>query len=427
MLRLNRRCTLVLAGAASVCLGLMGTSTVARGSAADELTLTPTVTKPLYLQDTAPAAEPPAKPLAGALDKAGIKTGPFAVYGFAEGSYTYSFSNPPGNFITGRVFDIDNQEVMLNQLDLIVEKTVDAAAAAKDKKFDIGGRMEWVYGNDARFIHSNGLNFYGAATPQLSPDNQLDLVQAYVDFAVPVGNGLTIRAGKFVTLLGYETINPTTNPLYSHSYMFGYAIPFTHTGVLGMYNLTDKMTLTAGITRGWDQALEDNNEDPDYTGQIKYVFNEKLTGYLNVITGPEQTDNNSNYRTVFDGIIVWSIDDHWSVVGNADYGWEADAAADGSDATWYGVAGYVGYKVNNMFTLNARLEYFNDDDGARGLGTTVYEATAGVSIKPMPNSEIGQNLVIRPELRYDYGDDPIFDGGTDDYQWTAAVDAIFTF
>ena len=58
---------------------------------------------------------------------------------------------------------------------------------------------------------------------------------------------------------------------------------------------------------------------------------------------------------------------------------------------------------------------------------TVYEGTIGLAIKPMPHDNLGSNLVLRPELRYDYSDQGIFDGGTDNYQVTAAIDAIFTF
>ena len=375
-------------------------------------------------QDDAPPK--PDKPLAGMLKKSGIDTGDLTISGFAEGSYTYSFSNPPGNNITGRVFDIDNQELILNQIDLSIEKTVDAAAVSKDDKFALGGKVEIMYGNDARFIHSNGLNFYGSGI-DLSPENQFDLVQAYVDIGLPVGNGLLIRAGKMVTHMGYETINPTTNPLYSHSYLFGFAIPFTHTGVMAFYNLNDSVTVMGGISRGWDQALDDNNDSIDYLGQIKWVASDKVTAYLNVVTGPEQDDDGSNYRTVIDGIVTFAASDELSFALNGDYGWEAGAAADGDTAQWFGIAGYAGYKLAESATLNGRVEWFDDSDGARGIGGVVYEATVGLGLKPFPKDDLGSNLLIRPELRFDYSDDGIFDGGTDNYQFTAAVDAIFTF
>jgi len=346
-----------------------------------------------------------------------------------QGSYTYAGSSPPGNFITGRVFDVDADELILNQIDLSIEKTVDSAAAAKDNRFILGGKVEAIYGNDARFIHANGLNFYGSSVPQLSPENQADLVQAYVDFGVPLGNGLLIRAGKMVTHMGYETINPTTNPFFSHSFLFGFAIPFTHTGVMAFYNVNDKVTVMGGFSRGWDQALTDNNGSLDYLGQVKWVITDKWTGYLNVVSGPEQDNNNDDWRTVIDGILTWTPNDHWSFTANGDFGWEGGAVAPaGSDfATWYGVAAYAGYKVNDYLTFNLRGEWFNDKDGARGLGDIVYEGTVGAQIHPFPTSDIGQNLVLRPEFRWDYSESGIWDGGTDHNQWTAAIDAIFQF
>jgi len=41
---------------------------------------------------------------------------------------------------------------------------------------------------------------------------------------------LTIIGGKFVTLAGAEVINSTLDTNYSRSILFGYAIPFSHTG-----------------------------------------------------------------------------------------------------------------------------------------------------------------------------------------------------
>jgi hypothetical protein len=196
---------------------------------------------------------------------------------------------------------------------------------------------------------------------------------------------------------------------------------------MAFYNVNDKLTVMGGISRGWDQATKDNNESIDYLGQIKYVFSDKVTGYLNVVTGPEQNDNDSNYRTVFDGILTMTASDKLTFALNADYGWEADAAPGGDTAVWYGAAVYAGYKLCDAATLNGRAEYFNDDDGTRGLGGAVYEGTVGLAIKPFPNDNLGSNLVFRPELRFDYSDEGIFDGGTDNYQVTAAVDAIFTF
>ena len=69
----------------------------------------------------------------------------------------------------------------------------------------------------------------------------------------------------------------------------------------------------------------------------------------------------------------------------------------------------------------------SDTDGARGFDTNVYEATLGLAFKPFPDNAWGSGFVVRPEVRYDYGNDDVFDGGTDHDQFTFAVDAIFAF
>jgi hypothetical protein len=83
--------------------------------------------------------------------------------------------------------------------------------------------------------------------------------------------------------------------------------------------------------------------------------------------------------------------------------------------------------IDSHFTLNGRVEYFNDQDGARGLDATVYEATIGVAIKPLPNDQYGQGLVIRPELRWDYSNHDLFNDGDDSNQYTFGADIIYSF
>jgi hypothetical protein len=137
--------------------------------------------KPVEPAPTTPAAEAAAapaarRPLMGLLDKAGV-AGPLDdaginIFGHVEASTSYNMQG--GGTNTGRVFDVDTEQLDLNQLDLTFERTVDVT----QKKFDVGGRVEWIYGEDAGFIHSNGLFDYYAG-PR-SPETQFDLNQAYL-------------------------------------------------------------------------------------------------------------------------------------------------------------------------------------------------------------------------------------------------------
>jgi hypothetical protein len=431
--------------AALACAGIVrageGVAAQDQGPFFRPLMLDDVATAPAADQAAAPAPAATPKPLMSVLDKAGIakplNDAGINIYGFVEGGYTYSASAPPGNVITGRVFDTKHERIVLDQLDLTIERVIDYGAAAKAGKFDIGGRFEALYGWDAGLIHSSGLydnpatlgvskGYYSSRT---QPENQFDINQAYLDVAVPLGTGLRVRAGKFVTPLGAEVINPTGNALYSHSYLFGFAIPFTQTGIIGEYKLNDDWLIDAGITRGWNQSIRDNNGSPDFLGTVTWTPQEsdalkKWTVAVSLSEGPQGTHDNHDWWTVIDIVATYLATDKVTLKLNADYG---DAPHSGQ---WYGIAGYASYVLNPVVTLNARAEWYSDQNGfTLGLvgANNVYEATAGVAITPFPNSDIGKNLVIRPEVRVDYSDKRFYDGATDHYQFTAALDAYFVF
>jgi Putative beta-barrel porin-2, OmpL-like. bbp2 len=349
------------------------------GSDASQLSLE----RPMYAADAAPR-----RPLMNMLDKAGVAKGlddlGINIYGWVEMSWTHNFEDPIGGVNVGRFFDFENDDHTLNQIDITIERAV----AVSGDKFDWGGKMEWIWGGDARFIHANGVFdhygfplFPGSPGTGDGPDEQFDPVQFYLQFNVPVGNGIIATGGKFVTLLGYETINPTTSPLYSHSFLFNFAIPFTHTGGMARYALDQNWAFTGAIVRGWDQSFEDNNACAlSYMGQIAYTT-EHLDIIVTGITGPEQFDSDSDYRSVVDLIVIYR-ENNWQFVLNADYGYESSAALDGADAQWWGAAGYAIWKINDMFTGVGRLEFFSDADGGRGVNTQLTEVTLGLNIRP---------------------------------------------
>jgi hypothetical protein len=366
------------------------------------------------------------------LENWGIK-----VTGLIEGSYTYNFEKPlqnPGgaplpHTSVGRIFDSKNDAAILNQVDLRVERDI----VADPNKWDVGGMMEWIYGHDADYIHANGLDFYGPGAGT-TPDLQFDLTQLYVDFNIPVGNGLIIEAGKFVNFGNYEYIHPTDNALYSHSYLFNFSSPFTMSGVTGKYAFNDNWALMAGVIRGWNQSLKDTNGDNmSYIAQLQWASGDKKwTSNLNTIVGPEQAKNDSNWRYLLDWVLRWQYSDQLNFGFNGDFAYErhaALAAGDvGGDANWWGGAVYAGYKFDDRFTLNGRAEYFSDHYAARGLGTDVYEATVGLAITPFPDQHWLKGLLFRPEVRYDYSTKSgIFDGTEKNWQLTVGADAIYSF
>jgi Putative beta-barrel porin-2, OmpL-like. bbp2 len=438
---------------------------------------------PVYLDDATPTT---LTPIMYELDKTSfgktLESWNISIGGFVEGGYFYDTSNPrfgsppssgDGDSPTLIGFPgLYSDRGQLDQLDLMIQKTVDTT-----KKWDFGFQFEQGYGTDDAQIHSYGITDNRTAPSiynklnngglshegGVDPDNQYDVVQANVTFLVPLGSGLQIEVGKFVTLLGYETINPTGNAFFTHSYLFTFGIPLTQTGILGKYTFSklvngNDLTVTAGVTRGWNESSLDNNGEVDFLGEASANITDKLALTLNVSEGPESYEafagdkgDSHNYWSVFELIPTYKYSDQLSFAVDMLYAdFPHGALTDpepttglpsGDAAQWYAVAPYASYKLNSYFTLNARAEYYRDQGGftvgaASGpVSANYYELTLGTQIHPFPTNDILQWLQIRPEVRYDLSDKPAYNAshnsaitGVGDYsEFTAAIDAIMQF
>jgi len=315
----------------------------------------------------------------------------------------------------------------------------------------LGFKAQFLYGSDARYIHSVGI-FDNIQHEIVQPD----LVEAWLIMNAPIPNtagGLDVKAGKFVTLEGAETIDPRTNIFYSHSYIFNFGIPFNHTGVLATFHPITGLDLYAGVVRGVNTSTTDNNSSAAFHGGVGVTLLEgKVTALATTHIGPENAHNNHDQRYLNDLVVTWKATDKLTAIIDANFA--ADESVPGT-AKAYGAAAYLTYAVNDWFSLGIREEVFRDETGffvgsfadnddfidlERGKTNnidprtfftrgTFNEVTVGATFKlPTPQPWLG--LTIRPELRYDaaLSSDvtPFSDQDSGD-QFTAGVDVIFTF
>lgn len=401
----------------------------------------PYTLQPQFLDENLPGLAPGApptvsslnterRPLMALLDKAGaaqsLDAARININGYIEGSYTYNTSNPARQLNLGRVFDINDNRGEINQIDLNIERLADP------HQFDLGGRLEMLYGTDARFIHGSDFIDYGNKNQSSSqssalyngPEYQFDIPQIYLDLSVPIGNGLRIRAGKF---LFFKQIDPNASVFYSHSFTFGAALPFTLTGVTAYYPISDQLSVEGGISRGWGQTLTDNNGAIDALARVRYKINDKTDASLALIVGPELFHDNSHYRQTLDATLSYQVNDKLTLLFDGVYGDQAQPTGINDDE-WYGVSAYAVYVLCTHANLNVRGEFYRDEQGfTTGVAQTLYEGTVGLTITPFPEDAIGQNFKVRPEARYDYSSRNYFNGLTDHGQFTLAIDAYFDF
>ena len=327
-------------------------------------------------------------------------------FSYIENSYTF---NPTG---AGR--DATN-ELRLYDFDEGYTFNIAEFSIKKDpsEKWPFGFGLVATAGIDSQKNHAIGIFRSDTDIFAFRNTSKYDLQEAYVSGLIPLGSGLTLKVGKFVTLLGYEVIESPNNLNFSRSLLFAFAIPLTHVGALASYPVTDWLSVSAGPVVGWDVA-NDNNDKLSWTGQIAVSPLKDLTTNFQWITGPEQFKQGEQ-RTVFDLVVNYTGIKNLTLGLNYDYGWEDDEASllasgtrSNADASWWGWAAYAAYDWTEKLRTALRLEYFKDADGIRTLGVaagskvSLYELTATVQYK------IWKGLVGRLEYRHDNADEKVF-------------------
>lgn len=317
-------------------------------------------------------------------------------------SYTHNFNRPPDGTNTLRVFDT---EAGRPQFDLATFTVLRPAAP-------FGFQVDLVSGGDAPIMASQGAPFPEA----------VDFRQAFASWK-PGSGGLELRLGKFVTSAGYEVIpdgsNP--NPTFSNSFLFGYAIPFTHTGLRAIFPAGKTLTLTAGINRGWDK-VKDNNGAPALELVLSAVPTSWLTLAFDTHHGPEQTDDTGNWRHLYDFVAQAKLSTAWTVAFNATYGTEADVPGTVGRSTWRAWAAYGTYAPRPRFSVSLRLEEFRDPQGVRtGTAQTLRDANLTV------NCWVHPQVLVRLDGRADFSTAAVFPKGEEKgrRQTTAALALVF--
>lgn len=351
--------------------------------------------------------------------------------GYVDTSYQYSFNAPnstASTLTTGRVFDTEANGFTPHAAELVLEKPL-------TDDMPIGFRTDFFFGDDAEIIHAAGLGNVSAAGE--NPE-AFDLQQAYITARAPIGDGLDFKVGKFVTLLGAEVIESPANWNFSRSYLFGFAIPFTHTGVLASYPLGELGSTTLGVVNGWD-IVDDNNMAKSMLGNITLTPIEKTMLSFTLITGAERAADNKNDRTVFDSVVTYQPLEKLTLMANYDYGHESSMTqgapgTTGFDAAgWQGLALYAKYDLTPTWNLAGRWEWFDDKDNVR-LGLSSADGVANDDIDYYEWTltsqwKLREHVLARLEYRHDKADEAVFLRANrfTDYQDTVAGELIYHF
>ncbi|MDA8254293.1 MAG: outer membrane beta-barrel protein [Betaproteobacteria bacterium] len=382
-------------------------------------------------ESTPPAAEagPPSWPVSGIWMPADAKdlgkltgqewlTG-VKVRGWVDGYYVINRNHPSrstvdGNqgasivkgkniSVEGRTFDVQDQNPSLSLAEIEIEKIPERGG--------FGFKLDVAAGETQNVILDT---IRGALGPMASKwqVNGLgrNIQHASVSYLAPIGTGLRLDLGKFVTHIGGETIATVKNWNYSHSFFYTYAIPFQDTGVRANYAWSDTLYTELYVLNGWN-VTGDNNSGKTWGPSVGWTPLPWLSIVANYLTGPEQNNNSSNQRHLFDTQIMFGpFNDRWTFMVNYDHGTEERVPpANTTDVRWNGTTLYARYKINDTFEPSLRIEDFRDPNG---FTTGTAQKLRGYTLTLNTKIPVGKTVImVRPEIRYDRSDANFFTKG----------------
>ena len=355
----------------------------------------------------------------------------FTLQGWVDAGATANEWSTPSRYNGPLAFN-DRRELQMNQLYLVLDRPVQMDGYG----WDWGARVDLMYGTDYIFNQQlgwetrtngapkwNGYTLYGLAMPQ-----------AYVEVA---RNQLSLKLGRFYTIMGYENPMAPANFFYSHAYTFVYGEPFTHTGGLFTWRYSDQLDLYGGLVNSWDQFDGQSDRLNVLAGFAYRPCHGAYWFNGSIILGPTHIGGGVYRNTTFYSLVFGlQLTDRLEYVLQHDLGWTRDQLGPGQDAEWYGVNQYLLYSLNECWKFGARFEWFRDDDGVRVAGVRATNPYAGGSAGNFYDLAVGlnwipsPNVLVRPEIRWDKFDGVgalPFNDGASDHQLSAALDVILHF
>ncbi len=331
--------------------------------------------------------------------------------------YQYSLNHPDSDKIEYRFFDADSRSFFLNDVALFFSRQKEDEDLGFVVNVDFGKTAEAAGGIT---FWKNDSNKNNLADDSSENDNSVELREAYLTYKLPVGDGIVLKGGKFVSLLGYEIMKTYSafNANITNSIMFGYAIPLTHTGLLLSVPLGDMFAMDVGVINGWDNVT-DNNDSKSLIAGFKIAPADIITMYIAGTYGAEQTDNGHSKRGMMTANATLTPLDMLTLALDLNYGNDTDTLPHRStsggrrSAEWWGAAAYATVGITEDLSFNLRTEYFNDPDGVRS-GFTAPGRAPGVGVwevTPTIAYQVTKGLLARMEYRHDEADQPFFGKG----------------
>lgn len=305
-----------------------------------------------------------------------------SVKGYIETYYAFDFNEPPQNN-RPNVFFNHNRHNEFNINMAMVELDYQAE--------NYRGHLGLMTGT------------YAETNLAAEPELLRNIYEAYA--GIKLAKGLWLDAGVFSSNIGQESPIAFDNYTLTRS-LGAEASPYYLAGVRVSYDPSEKWSLNAVISNGWQNIRETpGNSHKAISVQAKFRPNAKLLLNNSFFIGNESPDSLGQMRYYNNFYVEYFPSAKFKLYAGLDYGAEEDV--NNNFNTWFTSALMAAYQLAPKLTLAGRIEYYED------LGQILFFTEPGFGFQTYSYSmnldvQAYQNVLFRIEGRFFDSDNPIF-------------------
>jgi hypothetical protein len=313
--------------------------------------------------------------------------------GFVDIGYLLDFSDPANQVFRSRGTTWHVDKVHVNMAGVYLRKKADDKSRWGLELIAQAGKDAEVFGFSATAPNIGGFK----VLRHLGPTN--------VSYLAPVGKGLTLQAGIFSSLIGYDSLYAKDNFEYTRPWGADFT-PYLMMGANAGYPLSKKLTATVFVVNGYWHLAHANNV-PSSGSQLSYAANSRVNVKQTVMLGPHQANTSFKYWRWLSDTIVERKTNRVTFAFEYIYSGETVAAPGNPRALMMSAQLPIHWTINKRWSATVRPEVFWDRDGRWTLARQTVKAVTNTLEYRVPFKSA--NAIFRLEDRFDDSRGP--DGG----------------
>ena len=305
--------------------------------------------------------------------------------GFVDLAYPVDFNHPENRLFRSRGTAFHADGVWLNMAAAYVRKKPSQASRWGVELTAQTGKDDQVFGFSATAPNIAGNKFLR----HLGPSN--------VSYLAPIGKGLTLQAGIFNSLVGYDSLYAKDNFNYTRPWGADFT-PYFMMGANASYPFTEKLTGTFFLVNGyWHLARA--NSAPNGGGQLAYKVTPRVTLKETTLFGPHQRNTAFEFWRFLTDTIAERKTGKLTIASEYIFATEKIDAPGNPRALMMSWQAPVHWTLNDRWSLSFRPEVFWDRDGRWTLARQTVKAFTSTVEYRLPYR--WANAIFRLEHRWD--------------------------